>query len=214
MQTITLVDVLPRVFADDSIPSSEVWRGDLSLRKGDVCLVEAASGGGKSSMCSFLFGAREDYLGRILFDGRDIRTLSMDEWLATRRTSLAYLPQELSLFSGLTAMENIRLKNDLTRHVPESRIGEWMERLGIADRRDWPAGRMSVGQQQRVAIIRSLCQPFDFILLDEPVSHLDPANNDVAAALVAEEAARQGAGVISTSVGNHLHLNYNRRLRL
>ena len=144
MQTITLVDVLPRVFADDSIPSSEVWRGDLSLRKGDVCLVEAASGGGKSSMCSFLFGAREDYLGRILFVGRDIRTLSMDEWLATRRTSLAYLPQELSLFSGLTAMENIRLKNDLTRHVPESRIGEWMERLGIADRRDWPAGRMSV----------------------------------------------------------------------
>ena len=214
MQTITLVDVLPRVFADDSIPSSEVWRGDLSLRKGDVCRAEAASGGGKSSMCSFLFGAREDYLGRILFDGRDIRTLSMDEWLATRRTSLAYLPQELSLFSGLTAMENIRLKNDLTRHVPESRTGERMERLGIADRRDWPAGRMSVGQQQRVAIIRSLCQPFDFILLDEPVSHLDPANNDVAAALVAEEAARQGAGVISTSVGNHLHLNYNRRLRL
>lgn len=214
MQTITLVDVLPRVFADDSIPSSEVWRGDLTLRKGDVCLVEAASGGGKSSMCSFLFGAREDYLGRILFDGRDIRTLSMDEWLATRRTSLAYLPQELSLFPGLTAMENIRLKNDLTRHVPESRIADWMERLGIADRRDWPAGRMSVGQQQRVAIIRSLCQPFDFILLDEPVSHLDTANNDVAAALVAEEAARQGAGVISTSVGNHLHLNYNRRLRL
>lgn len=214
MQTITLVDVLPRVFADDSIPPSEVWRGHLMLRKGDVCLVEAASGGGKSSMCSFLFGAREDYLGRILFDGRDIRTLSMDEWLATRRTSLAYLPQELSLFPGLTAMENIRLKNDLTRHVPESRIGEWMERLGIADRRDWPAGRMSVGQQQRVAIIRSLCQPFDFILLDEPVSHLDADSNAAVAALIGETAHANDASVVITSIGNRLALDTDKTIRL
>ena len=90
----------------------------------------------------------------------------------------------------------------------------WMERLGIASRRDYPAGRMSIGQQQRVAIIRSVCQPFDFLLLDEPVSHLDEENNRIAAALIAEEAERQGAGIISTSVGNHLLLDYNHRLRL
>ena len=93
-------------------------------------------------------------------------------------------------------------------------VERWLEQLGIASRRDYPAGRMSIGQQQRVAIIRSVCQPFDFILLDEPVSHLDEDNNRIAAAIIAEEARRQGAGVISTSVGNHILLDYNERLRL
>ena len=66
---------------------------------------------------------------------------------------------------------------------------------------------MSIGQQQRLAIIRALCMPFDFIMLDEPVSHLDSTNNRIAAEIIAEEAARLGAGVISTSVGNPLLLH-------
>lgn len=214
MDSITLEGTLPRVFAGDRIPPSQVWQTTLTFEKGKFYLVEAASGGGKSSMCAYIYGARTDYEGRILFDGRDIRDIGMKEWLALRRSGIAYLPQELSLFPELTAIENIRMKNDLTHHQPESRIEEWLEQLGIADRRDYPAGRMSVGQQQRVAIIRSLCQPFDFILLDEPVSHLDAANNSVAAGLIAREASRQGAGVISTSVGNHLSLEYNIRLHL
>ena len=71
-----------------------------------------------------------------------------------------------------------------------------------------------MGQQQRLAIVRALCQPFDFILLDEPVSHLDAENNAIAAEIIAEEASRQGAGIISTSVGNHLMLDYQKRMHL
>lgn len=205
---------MPRVFVNERIPASDVWHRRIEFERGKSYLVEATSGGGKSSMCSFIFGARTDYEGRILFDGRDSRDLQMGEWLSLRRTSLAYLPQELSLFAELSAIENIKLKNQLTDHVPEERIEEWLDRLGISSRRDYPAGRMSIGQQQRVAIIRSICQPFDFILLDEPVSHLDAVNNRVAATLIAEEAARQGAGIISTSVGNHLDLDYDYRLKL
>ena len=73
---------------------------------------------------------------------------------------------------------------------------------------------MSIGQQQRVAIIRSIRQPFDFILLDEPVSHLDPDNNRIAAGIIAEEAERQGAAVISTSVGNPLLLDNAQQIKL
>ncbi len=73
---------------------------------------------------------------------------------------------------------------------------------------------MSIGQQQRVAIIRSICQPFDFILLDEPVSHLDEDNNRIAAAIIGREAERQGAAIVSTSVGNPLLLDNYRKLRL
>lgn len=214
MNRITLESTLPRVFVNERIPASDIWRATATFERGRSYLVEAASGGGKSSMCAYIFGARTDYEGRILFDGRDSRGLTMSQWLSLRRTSLAYLPQELSLFPELSALDNIMLKNRLTGHASASRIGEWMERLGIAARRDYPAGRLSIGQQQRVAVIRSICQPFDFILLDEPVSHLDPENNRIAAGIIAEEAARQGAGIISTSVGNHLMLDYHHKLKL
>ncbi len=211
---IEMKGMLPRVFVSEKIPPSDVWRHDVAFERGKFYLVEAASGGGKSSMCAYIFGARTDYEGRLLFDGEDAAGISMAGWQALRRRNIAYLPQELSLFPELTAWENIQLKNRVTGYASEKMVERWLEQLGIASRRDYPAGRMSIGQQQRVAIIRSVCQPFDFILLDEPVSHLDEDNNRIAAAIIAEEARRQGAGVISTSVGNHILLDYNERLRL
>lgn len=215
MRQIEMRRALPRVFVSESIPQSDVWLAEsLTFEKGDFYLVEASSGGGKSSMCAYLFGARTDYEGEILFDGRDIRTLRIDDWLEIRRRHIAYLPQELSLFPELSARENIQLKNRLTGYASEKMIDNWLGALGVDSRADYPAGRLSIGQQQRVAIIRSICQPFDFLLLDEPVSHLDGGNNRIAAALVAEEARRQGAAVISTSVGNHILLEHTHRLRL
>lgn len=211
---IEMKGMLPRVFVSEKIPPSDVWRHDVAFERGKFYLVEAASGGGKSSMCAYIFGARTDYEGRLLFDGEDSAGISMAGWQALRRRNIAYLPQELSLFPELTAWENIQLKNRVTGYASDKMVERWLEQLGIASRRDYPAGRMSIGQQQRVAIIRSVCQPFDFILLDEPVSHLDEENNRIAATIIAEEARRQGAGVISTSVGNHILLDYNERLRL
>lgn len=214
IESITLEGMLPRVFVSESIPDSEIWRGKVTFSRGDITLVEAASGGGKSSMCAYIFGARTDYEGRLLFNGKDASGLTIDEWQEIRRRHIAYLPQELSLFPELTAWENIQLKNRLTSHFTDEEIEKLLRRLGIESRRDYPAGRMSIGQQQRVAIIRSICQPFDFILLDEPVSHLDEENNHIAAEIILEEASRQGAGIISTSVGNHLRLDYRSRRKL
>lgn len=206
IDTITLAGVLPKVFAGEHIPPSDVWLADVTLQRGTHYLVTARSGGGKSSLCAYLYGARTDYEGGLLFDGQDTSRLDMAQWQEIRRRHLAYLPQELGLFEELTPMQNIELKNSLTHHVDKGRIVEWLGMLGIDPRCDRPVGRMSVGQRQRVAVVRTLCQPFDFILLDEPVSHLDSANNGLVAQLVAEEANRQGAGIIVTSVGNHLSL--------
>ena len=86
--------------------------------------------------------------------------------------------------------------------------------MGIADKWEVPLGKLSFGQQQRVAVIRALCQPFDFIFLDEPVSHLDDENGRIIASILAEEAEKQGAGIVVTSIGKHLELDYNRRLKL
>lgn len=206
--------MLPRVFVNENIPASEVWRRKLTFRRGCRYRIEAASGGGKSSLCAYIYGSRTDYEGRLLFNGADTAGFGIDRWQEIRRRHIAYLPQELSLFPELTAIENIRLKNDLTGAIDDARIESLLERLGIASRRDYPVGRMSIGQQQRVAIIRSVCQPFDFILLDEPVSHLDETNNRIAAEIIEEEAARYGASIISTSVGNAIKIEDMEGLRL
>ena len=211
MESITLQQVLPDVFADNPVPpESDLWLHDVTFRKGEYYLVEAASGTGKSSLCSFMYGARPDYAGRILFDAADCRTLSVAQWGELRRRSLSMLFQDLRLFGELTVAENLALKNDLTQFLAPDRILRLLETAGIADKKDTPAGKLSFGQQQRVAFIRCLCQPFDFMLLDEPVSHLDAANGDVLSALLLEGAQAQGAGVIVTSVGSRLRLPYHK----
>lgn len=214
IKEIRFEGMLPEVFENERIPESDVWKTGLVLERGEHYLIEAASGGGKSSMCSYIFGSRDDYKGKLLFDSRDVREFTISDWQEIRRRNIAYLPQELDLFPELTAWENIQLKNKLTSHLSDAEIENCLEELGIASRRDYPAGRMSIGQQQRVAIIRSICQPFDFILLDEPVSHLDEDNNRIAAAIIGREAERQGAAIVSTSVGNPLLLDNYRKLRL
>lgn len=214
IKEIRLAGMLPKVFLSESIPVSDVWRNDLTFVKGRFYRVEAASGGGKSSMCAYIYGSRTDFEGTLRFNEIDVSTLNMDQWQELRRHNLAYLPQDLSLFPELTAMQNICLKNDLTRHVEPERIEEWLHELGIDSRKDYPVGRMSIGQQQRVGIIRALCQPFDFLLLDEPVSHLDEKNNLKASRIISQEAERQGAGIISTSVGNPLLIEESVRLKL
>lgn len=211
MESITLQQVVPDAFADDPVSrESDVWGRDVTFRKGEYYLVEAASGTGKSSLCSFLYGARTDYAGRILFDAADCRTLSVAQWGELRRRSLSMLFQDLRLFGELTVAENLALKNELTHFLTPDRIERLLEAAGIAGKRDTPAGKLSFGQQQRVAFIRCLCQPFDFILLDEPVSHLDAANGEVLSALLLEGAQAQGAGVIVTSVGSRLRLPYHK----
>ncbi len=205
---------LPEVFAGRDTITSDVWHREVAFEKGKTYLVEAASGTGKSSLCSFIYGYRKDYQGIICFDGENVRSYPVRRWVELRKQSLSMLFQELRLFSELTAWENIRIKNQLTGHSDKKQVREWFERLGIADKWDQKIGRMSFGQQQRVAFIRALCQPFDFIFLDEPISHLDDGNGRVMSEILQEEARKQGAGIIVTSIGKHLELDYDRVLKL
>ena len=216
---ITLRKVLPRVFrgseSEPPVCHSEVGlREDVSFVRPSAYIVEAESGTGKSSLCSFVYGARTDYDGEILFDGEDVRGFSIERWCALRREALAYLPQEMRLFGELSVMDNIMVKNRLTSYRSESEVMGMLDRLELAHKAGEPAGRLSVGQQQRVAIVRALCQPFDFLLVDEPVSHLDVRNNATVASLIVEEATARQASVIVTSVGNKLAVNEYKLIRL
>lgn len=215
MIQISLKQTLPQVFANRDAILSDVWHRELIFEKGKSYLIEAASGTGKSSLCSYIYGYRTDYQGLICFDDRNIRTLASAEWTTIHRCSLSILFQELRIFPELTAFENVWLKNKLTGYKKKKDIMALFQQLGIADKAEEKATKLSYGQQQRVAFIRSLCQPFDFILLDEPISHLDDDNGHVMATILKKEAEQQGgAGIIVTSIGKHLDLPYDTLLKL
>ena len=139
---------------------------------------------------------------------------AVSEWVNIRKNHISHLFQELRLFPELTAFENVQIKNKLTNFKSENQIKTWFEALGIAEKLDVKVGLLSFGQQQRVAMIRALVQPFDFILADEPISHLDDKNSEIMGKIMLDEAQAQGAGVIVTSIGKHMNLNYERIFKL
>ena len=214
MNTITFSGVLPQVFSSNPPDRSAVWMQDISFERGKSYLVEADSGRGKSTMCSYMTGYRHTYNATIMFDQTLVHRLSRPQWTDSRRDVVSCLYQDLRLFPELTVIENIEIKNRLTRHIDAATISSWLEELDIAEKRDTPVRQLSVGQQQRIAIIRALCQPFSFLLADEPVSHLDDACAQATARLITREASRQGAAVIATSIGRHLPLSYDKEIKL
>lgn len=214
MDNIQFQNVVPHVFQSRDNSDSEIWGKDVTFQKGHLYLLESASGRGKSTFCSYLLGYRNDYSGQVLFDGHDTRAFRTLQWTDVRKSHVSLLFQELRLFPELTAWENVEIKNRLTSHTAAETIRRWFDMLDIGDKKDALIGEMSYGQQQRVALMRALVQPYDFIVLDEPISHLDDQNAAIMGEIVMEEARRQGAGVIMTSIGKHIPLNYEKTVRL
>lgn len=214
MNKIQLHNVVPEIFAQREDLRSDVWHNDLCFEQGKSYLIKAASGTGKSSLCSYLYGQRGDYRGVISFDGEDIATYNTNHWCEIRQKHISVLFQDLKLFGELTALENIEIKNNITHHKSLKDIELLFEELGISDKIHSRIDRMSFGQQQRVAFIRSLCQPHDFILLDEPISHLDDHNSDVMRDILLREVRSSGASIIATSIGKHMNIDYDVCLNL
>ena len=164
MKQIRLKSVVPHVFSSCADLKSDVWNQDVTLEKGKTYLVEAHSGRGKSTFCSYLIGYRQDYTGELLFDDTPTTTFSIQQWVDVRRSGISHLFQELRLFPELSARDNVMIKNSLTHHVTASQVNQWFEMLGISDKLDTPIANMSFGQQQREALMRALAQPFDFLV--------------------------------------------------
>lgn len=214
MNTIQFKSVIPQIFANRENQDSEIWQQDVTFEKGKLYLIEAESGRGKSTLCSYIIGYRHDYSGKILFDNTNIRTFNTHQWSKQRTHHISTLFQELRLFPELTAMENVEIKNRITGYKSQFEINDWFDILGIADKKDTPVGCMSFGQQQRVAMMRSLVQPFDFLLADEPISHLDDKNSNIMGQLMMKEVKEQGAGTIIMSIGKHILLPYDSIIQL
>jgi ABC-type lipoprotein export system ATPase subunit len=218
IESIQFNKVIPNVFVGSPPEGgpTDVWDQVLTFKRGESCLIEAASGRGKSSFCSFLYGLRKDFVGSIDYFNHKGETLHVtDAMLCEMRCrSIAMMFQEHRIFPELTAVENVMLKNQLTNYFTEQEIRERLSVLGLEDRLDRPCQRLSIGQQQRVAFVRLLAQPADFILLDEPVSHLDIVNAELMGKMLRQRQMEEGAAVIVTSIGHRLPYEYDRMLKL
>jgi len=166
------------------------------VEPGERIQIQAPSGSGKTSLTHFLYGLRREYVGTIRFDGVDLSSMNADQLADLRREKLAIVFQDMRLFPNATLRANFEIKRQLTGVHPEDQAEAWARRLGIDHRLDTPAHRCSYGEQQRASIIRALLQPFRWLLLDEPFSHLDEANAKKAMDLILEESERQGGAIL------------------
>lgn len=218
IKSIKLDKVIPDFFGStfSKDEPTDVWGKELTFTRGVTYLIEAASGRGKSSLCSFIYGLRSNYAGSIEFidnEGKALSTTQKD-LCGMRRTMLAMMFQEHRIFPELTAVENVLMKNQLTDYFTEKEIRERLTMLGLEQRLDTPCGKLSLGQQQRVAFVRLLAQPADFVILDEPVSHLDAGNARIIGTMLRQRQLADGMGVIVTSIGQRLPYEYDKILKL
>jgi putative ABC transport system ATP-binding protein len=211
---IILQQVSPVFLETEKISQSMIWNRELSFSKEEKIQLIAPSGSGKTSFIHFLYGLRKDYKGNILFNNKNIAGFDAEEIAGYRSSHLSIVFQDLRLFADHTAYENIHIKKILNPFCTEDSIFEMAERLGISNKLNQPAGICSYGEQQRIAIIRALQQPFDFLILDEPFSHLDENNSKKAMALIEEEVKKRNAGIILADLEQVEFFKEDRTLRL
>ena len=193
---LSLQAILPVYFDAKKADSSEVWGKSLSFQKGEYIKIVAPSGSGKTSLMHFLYGMRNEYNGDISYNKKNIKGFGIEDFARYRKDHLSIVFQDLRLFPEQTVWENIELKRQLNPFHPKERIPEMAEHLGISDKLQVKSRICSYGEQQRIAIIRALMQPFDFLLLDEPFSHLDNQNSQLAMQLMLEESKKRNAAII------------------
>lgn len=194
--------------------SSAVWLQEVTWTCTEYIFVRAPSGTGKTTLMHLLYGLRKDYNGTISWDSQNITSMNADSWADTRSRDVSLIFQDLRLLPHLTAWENLEIKRVLTNYISVEEVTELMRRLGIADKRDSLARTMSYGEQQRLSIIRALLQPFKWILMDEPFSHLDEANKLKAAALIQEMVVRNGASLLMADLDDNDYFPYTQKLLL
>lgn len=211
---LAIQNLLPVYFEEDRKSGSDIWGKELRFDKGEYIKIVAPSGSGKTSLILFLYGTRNDYSGTISYDDKSIQRFTPETFSGYRKNNVSVVFQDLRLFPDLTVRDNIEIKRVLNPYYEAEKITEMAGRLGIANKLNSKCNTCSYGEQQRVAIIRALVQPFDFLLLDEPFSHLDNENAQKAMQLMEEESKKRGAAIIFANLERTDYFHFTRLLHL
>ncbi|MEO7768705.1 MAG: ATP-binding cassette domain-containing protein [Ferruginibacter sp.] len=211
---ILLEKVLPVFFEEAQVDSSQVWNKIVSIQKGENVHIIAPSGSGKTTLIHFLYGLRYDYKGQISYDTNNIKNFDAEKFSLWRMQHISIVFQDLRLFTEHTVLQNLEIKRSLIPFYPENNIVSMAKRLGIENKLHRLCKTCSYGEQQRIAIIRALQQPFDFLLLDEPFSHLDELNRQKAMELMEEESQKRNATIVLADLREITYFKSERTLHL
>lgn len=168
-----------------------------ALETGALYALVGKSGSGKTTLLSLLAGLEKPDTGKILFHGKDLRTMDMDVY---RRVHASVIYQNFNLFPFMTVLENVMypmILNKKAKEQAQTRAQETLEQLGLGANywRRMPA-MLSGGEQQRVAIARAIANDAKLILADEPTGNLDTENTRNIVALLKEMAHEHGCTVV------------------
>jgi len=154
----------------------------LKIDRGEFVAIVGPSGSGKTTLLSMLGGMLAPTMGRILLDGQSLYDLPVRERAQIRNEQIGFVFQHFNLVPWLTAIENVALPLCLygsDSHIQQSRAEALLKRFGLAERAEHRPSELSAGQQQRVALARTLVTDPHLILADEPTGNLDPESREV-----------------------------------
>jgi ABC-type lipoprotein export system ATPase subunit len=193
---IELNKISPTYLEPTKINASAIWQQHIVFGENERIQIVAPSGSGKTSLIHFLYGLRKDYTGHFFYNKKNTSTFTAAQWSNLRANEVSIIFQDLRLFATHTVEENIEIKRILNPFSNAKKAREMAAELGIANKLKQKAGLCSFGEQQRVAIIRALQQPFKYLIMDEPFSHLDENNSKIAMQLIESEAKLRNATII------------------
>ena len=147
------------------------------LAQGEQAALVGSSGGGKTTLLNVISGILAPDAGRVVVSGTDIAPMAEVVRDRFRAEKIGFVFQTFNLLPGFTALENVLLGMTFARGRTDRAFAEsLLDRVGLQDRRHHRPGRLSVGEQQRVSVARSLANRPALLLADEPTANVDPAN--------------------------------------
>jgi putative ABC transport system ATP-binding protein len=170
----------------------------LEVEAGEFVSVVGPSGSGKTTLLSILGGMLAPTAGKVWLDGRPLYDLPVEARTRLRRQKIGFVFQTFNLVPYLTALENVQVPLYLNGVPPAEqrrRALALLGRVGLADRVGHKPGELSVGQQQRVALARTLANDPALILADEPTGNLDPQTREQVVGFL-EEFRREGRTIV------------------
>ncbi|OMP77470.1 ATP-binding cassette domain-containing protein [[Flexibacter] sp. ATCC 35208] len=209
---LQLENLLPIPLRDKILQrNSDIWNQAVTFTPGSFVKIKAPSGTGKTTLVHYLYNIRNDYTGRVLVDGQSWDAYNKDQIARMRQQQVSVVFQDLRIFEQLTAQENIELKRVMlpNPYCTAEKVAEMAARLSVSHILSQSGKTLSYGERQRIAIIRALVQPFEWLMMDEPFSHLDDENAQKAADLIAEECRARNAGFILTDLDNDNRFAYD-----
>jgi putative ABC transport system ATP-binding protein len=211
---IVLEDV--RLTLTSSAGAVNVLRGvSLEIAAGESVALLGPSGSGKSSLLMIAAGLEKPTSGRVMLAGTDITRLDEDALARLRRGSVGIVFQSFHLIATMTALENVALPLEFAREKDAfARAGETLRSVGLAARADHYPSQLSGGEQQRVALARSLVANPRVLFADEPTGNLDTETGAQVAELLFALSAQTGTTLFLVTHEESLARRCRRVVRL